>query len=166
MNFQTGLVVSMSARKTWFLSPDFTFFDDGDIRLGTVLKYPDRPTLALAFLGQETPGITLPHVNIITEPGHTHSTGADRSAGASVFAKFIELASASGSVEASKYKATEFGTVDHEVRLFSRSLTEDALRAVLEIGSVSDFMNSGPFGRLKKRPIYLASHRQNFLLGH
>ncbi|KAJ4328691.1 hypothetical protein N0V84_000882 [Fusarium piperis] len=144
--------------KTWFLPPDFSFFPEGEIRLGMILKYPDRPTLALASLDpEETPHIPLPAVTTITETGHAHSAGSGRSAGANVFSKFVDLASVSGSVDVSKYKDREFGAVDHEVRFFSRALSPDALRATLQIDEVKEFINSGPFGRLRKRPVYLIS---------
>ncbi|KAI8711698.1 hypothetical protein NCS52_01434100 [Fusarium sp. LHS14.1] len=144
--------------KTWFLPPDFTFFPEGEIRLGMILKYPDRPTLALASLGpEETPHIPLPAVTTITETGHAHSAGSGRSAGASIFAKFDDLASISGSADVSKYKDREFGTVDHEVRFFSQALSPDALRAVVQLDAVKEFINGSRFGRFRKRPIYLIS---------
>lgn len=145
-------------KKTWFLSPDFSFFPEGDIRLGTILTQPDRPTLVLASLGpEETPTIKLPDVNIITEPGHTHSTGSSRSASANVFAKFIELASISGSTDISRYQDRSFSEVDHQVRLFSRAPTPETLRAILQLESVKEYVNGGRFGRFKKRPVYMIS---------
>lgn len=144
--------------KTWFLPPDFNFFPEGEIRLGMILKYPDRPTLALTSLDpEETPHIPLPAVTTVTETGHAHSAGSGRSVGANVFAKFVDLASVSGSADVSKYKDREFGAVDHEVRFFSRALSTDSLRAILQIDSIKEFTNSGPFGRLRKRPVYLIS---------
>ncbi|RSL91790.1 hypothetical protein CEP51_000028 [Fusarium floridanum] len=144
--------------KTWFLPPDFNFLPEGEIRLGMILKYPDRPTLTLASLDpEETPHISLPAVTTITETGHAHSAGSGRSAGANIFAKFVDLASISGSANVSKYKDREFGTVDHEVRFFSRALSPEALRAILQMDAVKEFTNSGPFGRFRKRPIYLIS---------
>ncbi|KPM39539.1 hypothetical protein AK830_g7030 [Neonectria ditissima] len=145
-------------KHTWFLSPDFTFFPEGELRLGMLLKYPDRPTLALASLSpEETPEIPLPAVNIITEPGHAHSAGSGRSAGANIFAKFVGLASASGSADVSRYKDVEFGAVDHEVRSFSRAPSPEALQAIVQLDAVKKFSNSGPFGRIRKRPVYLLS---------
>ncbi|KAM0424314.1 hypothetical protein ACHAPT_010460 [Fusarium lateritium] len=144
--------------KTWFLPPDFNFFPEGEIRLGMLLKYPDRPTLSLASLDpDETPHIPLPAVTTITEAGHAHSSGSGRSAGANIFAKFIDLASASGSADVSSFKEREFGTVDREVRYFSRALSPDALRAVVQLDAVKEFINGGPFGRFRKSQIYLLS---------
>ncbi|KAH7022130.1 hypothetical protein EDB80DRAFT_1744 [Ilyonectria destructans] len=145
-------------KPTWFLSPDFSFFPEGELRLGMVLKYPDRPTLALASLSpEETPVIALPNVTTIIESGHAHSSGSCRSASANVFAKFIDLASVSGSADVSRYKDRSFGTVDHEVRQFSRAPSPDALRAIVQLDAVKEFINGGPFGRFKKRPVYLLS---------
>jgi hypothetical protein len=145
------------ANKTWFLTPDFTFFPDGDIRLGTILKYPDRPTLSLATLGSDetTKAIVLPEIKTITEPGHAHSTGSGRSTSANVFAKFLDLASASGSVDVSRYKNRSFGTVDHEVRLFSGAPPPKTLSAIVQLDAVKQYINGGPFGRFKKRPVYM-----------
>ncbi|KAK7424536.1 hypothetical protein QQX98_000501 [Neonectria punicea] len=143
---------------SWFLSPDFTLFPEGELRLGMVLKYPDRPTLAVASLSsEETPDISLPKVTTITEPGHTHSAGSGRSAGANIFAKFIDLASASGSADVSRYKDVEFGTVDHEVRSFCRAPSPETLQAIVQLDAVKQFINGGPFGRFRKRPVYLLS---------
>ncbi|RSM09093.1 hypothetical protein CDV31_007860 [Fusarium ambrosium] len=144
--------------KTWFLPPDFNFFPEGEIRLGTILKYPDRPTLTLASLDpKETPHISLPAVTTITETGHAHSAGSGSSAGANIFAKFVDLASISGRADVSKYEDYKFGTVDHEVRFFSRALSPEALRSIVQLEAVKEFINGGPFGRFRKRPVYLLS---------
>ena len=147
------------ATKTWFLTPDFTFFPDGEIQLGTILKYPDRPTLSLATLGSdETPkSIALPDITTITEPGHSHTAGSGRSASANAFAKFLDLGSASGSADVSRFKDRSFGTVDHEVRLFSRAPRPETLSAIVQLDAVKQFINGGPFGRFKKRPVYIIS---------
>ncbi|OBS20203.1 hypothetical protein FPOA_06589 [Fusarium poae] len=145
-------------QKTWFLPPDFNLLPDGELRLGMIIKYPDRPTLALASLGpEETPSIALPEVTSLTETGHSHSTGSARSAGFNIFANFIDLASASGSTDISRYRDRSFGTVDHKVRSFSRALRPQALRAIVQLDEVKKFINGGPFGRFRKRPVYLVS---------
>lgn len=40
----------MTEKKTWFLPPDFTFFPDGELGLGTVIEHPCKPTAVLASL--------------------------------------------------------------------------------------------------------------------
>lgn len=145
-------------QKTWFLPPDFNFLPDGELRLGMIIKYPDRPTLALASLGpEETPSIALPEMTTLTETGHSHSTGSASSGGFNVFANLIDLASASDSTDISRYRDRSFGTVDHEVRSFSRALSPQALRDIVQLDKVKSFINGGPFGRFRKRPVYLIS---------
>ncbi|KAH8885488.1 hypothetical protein GQ53DRAFT_797163 [Thozetella sp. PMI_491] len=145
-------------KKTWFLPPDFSFSPEGEFRLGMVIKYPDRPTLALASLGpEETPSIALPEVGTRVESGHIHSTSSDQSTGVNLFAKLLDLAAASGSTDASRHQERSFGSVDHEVRAFSRALSPEALRAIVQLPEVNKYMNGGPYGRFRKRPVYLIS---------
>ncbi|CAG9974253.1 unnamed protein product [Clonostachys byssicola] len=80
-------------KKTWFLPPDFTFLPDGEVRLGMILKYPDRPTLALDSLESlvpsdpgQTPTIYLPEVSSLTETDHEHSMSSGHSANFILFA--------------------------------------------------------------------------------
>ncbi|CAM1506237.1 Fc.00g058780.m01.CDS01 [Cosmosporella sp. VM-42] len=144
--------------KTWFLPPDFNFIPEGELKLGTVLKYPDRPTLALASLcSSETPAIPLPEVTTLTEKGHAHSGGSSRSAGVNLFAKILDLASASGRADISRSLDRSFGTVGHEVRSLAGALSPEALRSIIQLEAINKFINGGPFDRFRKRPIYLIS---------
>ncbi|KAH6685687.1 hypothetical protein F5X68DRAFT_240895 [Plectosphaerella plurivora] len=143
--------------KTWFLPPDFNFLPDGELRLGTIIKHPNRPTLALASPGPETPEVTLPEIKTLTETSHAHSNQSSRSIGVNIFAKALELASASGSVNVSRYKSLSFGTADHEVRFFSPPPSPEALAAILRLGAVRKYMEGGPLGRVRRTPVYLIS---------
>lgn len=141
--------------QTWFLPPDFTFLPDGELSLGTIIPHPGRPTVALASLDPNThPHIALPNVTTVVEPNHTHSRSSNRSIGFELFAKFLDLASASGTTDISRDKNKSFGAVDHEVRSFGRALSEDALRGILALPRVKRHMNGGRFG---KRPVYIIS---------
>jgi hypothetical protein len=141
--------------RTWFLPPDFTFLPDGELSLGTIIPHPGRPTLALASLDPTTyPDIALPSVATVVEPNHAHSRGSSRSFGFELFAKFLDLASASGTADISRDKYKSFDAVDHEVRSFRRALSEDALQGILALPKVKKYMNSGRFG---KRPVYIIS---------
>lgn len=142
---------------TWFLPPDFNFLPDGELRLGTIIKHPDRPTLALASLGPETPGISLPDITTLLETDHTHSTGSSRATGTNLFAKALELASVSGSVALSRHKNLSFGGVDHEVRFFSLPPSPEALASILQLPGVKKYVESGPLGRIRRRPVYIIS---------
>ncbi|KAH7130964.1 hypothetical protein EDB81DRAFT_845584 [Dactylonectria macrodidyma] len=146
------------SKKTWFLPPDFTLLPDGEIRLGMVLKYPDRPTLALASLDPtETPMIDLPAVTSIVETNRSYSTRSRGSTSLNLLTKLMDLASASGSADISRYRDLSFGNVDHEIRSFSHELKPEALVAVLQLDSVNEFINGGPYGRWRKRPVYVIS---------
>jgi hypothetical protein len=143
--------------KTWFLPPDFNFLPDGELRLGTIIKHPNRPTLALASPGPDTPEVTLPEIVTLNETGHSHSNGNSNAVGANLFAKALELASASGSVAVSRHKSLSFGAVDHEVRFFSPPLGPKALSAITRLGPVRKYMEGGPLGRVRRRPVYVIS---------
>ncbi|KAJ4122727.1 hypothetical protein NW768_010168 [Fusarium equiseti] len=146
--------------KTWFLPPDFTFLPDGDVRLGVILKYPDRPTLALDSLDSlvasapAKPTIQLPEVSSLTESGHEHSTGSGRSASFNLYAKFLELASASGKANKEHYKDLSFSKVDHEIRKYKRSLSPETLNALVKLDPVKKYIKGSLFGR---RPVYIIS---------
>lgn len=62
--------------KTWFLPPDFTFHENGLLRLWTVIPRPDRPMLILLDPGTDTttpPKIILPEIQALEERNHGHS---------------------------------------------------------------------------------------------
>lgn len=142
-------------QKTWFLPPNFSFLPDGELALGTVIQYPSRPTLALASLRPDShPQIVLPRINSFPEPNHSHSTGSSKSIGGELFAKFIDLASASGKIDASHYKNRSFGPVDLEVRSFGSSIPPESLQAIAALDKVKKYVNGGRFG---KRPVYIIS---------
>lgn len=142
-------------QKTWFLPPDFTFLPTGELALGTVIPHPSRPTLALASLDPDThPEIALPSVVTIVEPNHNHSRASGGSIGFDLFAKVVDLASASGATNVSRYKNRSFGDVDHEVRVFSRALGAEALKAIVALPEVKRYINGGRFGT---RPVYIIS---------
>ncbi|KAF5553656.1 hypothetical protein FMEXI_2305 [Fusarium mexicanum] len=94
--------------KSWFLAPDFTFTPDGPLQLGAVIPHPSRPTQTLA--SPRTDAITLPEVQTLVETNHSHSNDDTRTAGVNLFAKFVELASASIG-----YEISPAGTVPVEV---------------------------------------------------
>lgn len=103
------------APKTWFLSPDFSL-PDGELALSIVIPHPSRPTLALACLGLDSDAeIALPDVKTIVERNHCHTAESSWSIGAELGAKFIDLASASGNVDISRFKKRSFGSVNYEV---------------------------------------------------
>ncbi|KAH6972613.1 hypothetical protein EDB80DRAFT_743560 [Ilyonectria destructans] len=142
-------------QKIWFLPPDFTFLPDGELALGTVIPYPHRPTLSLASLGSDAhPEITLPGVETLTEIEHNHTYDSKRSLGADLFAKFVDLASAIGNTNVSRYKNTSLGSVDLEVRTFRKGICADALKAIVGLDSVKKHINSGHFRQL---PVYIIS---------
>ncbi|EQB48819.1 hypothetical protein CGLO_11935 [Colletotrichum gloeosporioides Cg-14] len=140
-------------QKTWFLPPDFNFLPDGELALGTVIKHPMRPTLALASLGQGgQPEIVLPDINILHESEHLHSRGSKRSISAELFAKCVDLASASGKVEFSSYKNRSLDAINLEVRSFKAGIHPDSLKEIMKLERVKKHIDGGIFG---KRPVYI-----------
>ncbi|KAF4952938.1 hypothetical protein FGADI_6371 [Fusarium gaditjirri] len=138
--------------KSWFLAPDFTFTPDGPLQLGAVIPHPSRPTQTLA--SPRTDAITLPEVQILVEKNHTHSNDVTRTAGVNLFAKFVELASASIGYETSRRNALEYGTVDHEVRSLAAPFTKEFLQSIIDTEAVREHIDSGLLG---KRAVYLVS---------
>ncbi|KAH7191836.1 uncharacterized protein B0J16DRAFT_331829 [Fusarium flagelliforme] len=139
-------------KKTWFLPPDFTFSPDGPLQLGAVIPHPNRLTETLA--SPRTNAITLPAIEILVEKSHFHSNEMSRTAGMSLFAKFIEVASVSVGYERSRRDAIKYETVDHEVRSLQAPFNKDFLQSVLKVEEVKDHVDSGLYG---KRPIYIVS---------
>ncbi|EFY84985.1 hypothetical protein MAC_08969 [Metarhizium acridum CQMa 102] len=145
-------------QKTWFLPPDFTFRPEGEIRLGTILKDPGRPTLSITTVGpNETPSLVLPEVEYLIETAHRHGTEANQSINAGFFAKFVELATGSGNVDVARFLDRTFGTVDHVVHQFSGALSPATVKAIVNLDQVKKYVNGGKFGWARKRPVYIVS---------
>ncbi|KAF9766520.1 hypothetical protein IL306_001071 [Fusarium sp. DS 682] len=138
--------------KSWFLAPDFTFTPDGPLQLGAVIPHPSRPTQTLA--SPRTDSITLPEVQTLIEKNHSHSNDVTKTAGVNLFAKFVELASASIGYDTSRRDALEYGTVDHEVRSLSAPFTPEFLQSIVNPEAVRDHIDSG---LIMKRPVYFIS---------
>ncbi|KAF5599537.1 hypothetical protein FPANT_3371 [Fusarium pseudoanthophilum] len=138
--------------KSWFLAPDFTFTPDGPLQLGAVIPHPSRPTQTLA--SPRTDAITLPEVQTLIETNHSHSNDVTRTAGVNLFAKFVELASASIGYETSRRNALAYGTVDHEVRSLAAPFTREFLQSIIDAEAVQDHIHSAVFG---KRTVYFIS---------
>jgi hypothetical protein len=138
--------------KSWFLAPDFTFTPDGPLQLGAVIPHPSRPTQTLA--SPRTDAITLPEVQTLIETNHSHSNDVTRTAGVNLFAKFVELASASIGYETSRRNALAYGTVDHEVRSLAAPFTREFLRSIVNTDAVQEHIHSALFG---KRTVYFIS---------
>ncbi|PLB39765.1 uncharacterized protein BDW47DRAFT_124101 [Aspergillus candidus] len=147
----------MSPKKTWFLPPDFTFLENGHLKLGTVLAHPKDPTRVLLHsdsISAITPSICLPSTQVLVEPNHGHIDSGSTSVGGKLWANFVQLASASISLDLEWRKSVEYGAVDHEVHVFNREFTNDALSAIVAQPDVKSFIDSGLWG---KRRIYIVS---------
>ncbi|KAF5985642.1 hypothetical protein FCOIX_1996 [Fusarium coicis] len=138
--------------KSWFLAPDFTFTPDGPLQLGAVIPHPSRPTQTLA--SPRTDAITLPEVQTLIETNHSHSNDVTRTAGVNLFAKFVELASASIGHETSRRSALPYGTVDHEIRSLAAPFTREFLQSIVNTEAVQEHIHSALFG---KRTVYFIS---------
>ncbi|KAF3902115.1 hypothetical protein ABW21_db0203560 [Orbilia brochopaga] len=146
------------AQKTWFLPPDFTFLPTGELKLGTIIKHPKRPTAILTSIRDVTPKIALPNVQILEEANHHHSRASSAGGGIEVWTKFLDLASAAGKVSRDRSKSLSMGNVNHEVQTFDSALTEDSLRAITNLERVKKYIDSGLSGMFgQKRPIYIIS---------
>ncbi|KAM0224061.1 hypothetical protein ACHAQD_002426 [Fusarium lateritium] len=139
--------------KSWFLPPDFTFKPDGPLQLGAVIPHPSHPTQTLAS-PRTDPSIILPEIEVLIEKDHSHSNEVSRTAGVNLFAKFIEVASASIDHEANRRYALEYGTADHEVRSLAAPFTKGFLKSIVELEDVKNHIASGLFGN---KTVYFVS---------
>lgn len=141
------------AQKTWFFPPDFTFRPTGEFALGTVIKYPRHPTLALTSLrSSEQPKIDLPEIDILQKRSHIYFQSFNRFANISIFAKFVDLVSATTSAGLLCNKEWLFGSVDLEIQTFGKAISRDVLKAITRLEPVKKHINSGIFG---KKPVYI-----------
>ncbi|KAL3481492.1 hypothetical protein BJX99DRAFT_218426 [Aspergillus californicus] len=147
----------MAPKKTWFLPPDFTFLENGPIRLGTIIPHPKHPTLALLDpdeISTMTPPVELPSVQVLVESNHSHTDSRGNAIGGEIWARFVELASASLKLDIEWRKDMQYGVVDHEVHSFVRPFTRDTLAAIATHPSVRKHMDGGLWG---KQPVYIVS---------
>ncbi|KAI2616650.1 hypothetical protein GGS26DRAFT_441555 [Hypomontagnella submonticulosa] len=142
----------MSLTKTWFLPPDFTFKEDS-LQLGTVLPHPAHPSKVL-LEPSEVPELGLPPVQTLIEAGHNHTRSTNSSIGGEIKASISELASLGTNLNLQGRNVIQYGTVSHEVRSFSRSLSKATLELITAQPAVRRHIDSGLFG---KRPVYVIS---------
>ncbi|KAL6786460.1 hypothetical protein J3E68DRAFT_447128 [Trichoderma sp. SZMC 28012] len=148
---------SKTSSKTWFIPPGTTFTPDGIIRLGTVIKDFRRPTLILLepeALALANPKFSIPPIEIVPEKHHKHSRNLNSSSGGGIWAKFLDLASASLRLELKKRYRLDYGSVDHDIHQFKRNLTREAIEAIVSQPAVRQHMDTGLYG---KRPVYIVS---------
>ncbi|KAJ6260677.1 hypothetical protein Dda_4904 [Drechslerella dactyloides] len=146
------------AQTTWFLPPDFTFLPTGELKLGSVIKHPKRPTAILASIKDHFPEISLPDVQTLNEANHSHSRSSSSGGGVEIWAKFIDLASASGKISGDRFNSSNFGNSEHEIQTFATSLKEDSLKAIVNLAKVKKHIDSGLSGLFgQKRPVYIVS---------
>ncbi|KAK2744438.1 hypothetical protein FQN55_006765 [Onygenales sp. PD_40] len=143
-----------NTKRAWFLPPDFTFPPDGELRLGTVISHPSNPTPVLAHPDTASPSIPLPKKEILTERNHTHTREDTRSFEGNIFARFISIASALARVDSRSSILQQYGNADHDVCFFATEPTDEAIAAIMELPKVSQYVNSGMFGR---RAVYIIS---------
>lgn len=134
--------------KTWFLPPDFTFTEDGPLRLGMILSHWSKPGSVLAELGSGTASaLALPPIKTIIEPDHAHYRSTTRSGSLAIWSKFEGLASALVGTDAGKSRSIDYSQTDHEIRSFVDPLSPETTAAIAKLPSVHEHITSGLFGR-------------------
>ncbi|KAK1749396.1 hypothetical protein QBC47DRAFT_151900 [Echria macrotheca] len=134
---------------TWFLPPDFTF-TPAKLPLGLVISHPKNPSDIIAF--PSSLSAALPAESSLIEPNHSHSVELSTSVGLSLLARLLDLVSGSANVTKSRRDVVEYGQVDHHVRTFETPLSDAAIRAIVALPKVRDYIRGSLFGR---RPVYI-----------
>lgn len=155
----------MSLKGTWFLPckpgcrPDFTFTAEGPLLLGTVLESFNDPTAVLfsPAADQAAPPISFPEEQTIDETDHKHSETRKGSAGFKILANFLEVASASTTLERERENTLKFGKVDHKVQQYKTPFSQTAINAILEQPAVSKYRVPNFIYKLRPRAVYVVS---------
>ncbi|KAI9766108.1 MAG: hypothetical protein M1840_006815 [Geoglossum simile] len=139
----------MSAVKTYLLAPNFTFQPDGPIRLGNIIADPFKPTRTLSAFD---PSLSIPETVTTNEFGYTISGDKGRSLRGSVWAQFLQSASAKVSGEASDDVLTCYTMDSLEAMYFKRDPTEEEVADRVKAKKVQAAMKAGLFGL---QPVYM-----------
>lgn len=162
LRISAARTIPRPTKKTWFIPPDFIFFPDGAMFLGSVIPGPWNPTATLASLANQ-PTIALPSIESRIEMNHTSSANEGRSTGRGVpsrssshgtsfFANIANLAIGQANVNVPGYAKVLFSFLDHEVRNYHGSFSPEALRAIMALDGVKEYINRS-WGR--KRPVFV-----------
>lgn len=138
----------MASKKTYLLAPNFTFQPDGPLRLGSVIADPFRPTKPLSTIP------ALPDTITHTELERTISRGNSRSLHSSIWAQFLQTASANIGVGVSKDVLTQYTMDSLETVYFQSDPTDAEAMEYARDGKVRAAMKAGIFGT---QPVYMVT---------
>ncbi|CAH0023171.1 unnamed protein product [Clonostachys rhizophaga] len=155
----------MSRKGIWFLprvpgcAPDFTYTEDGPLRLGTILSSFDDPTSVLFSPATDEPEPVidwLPKDDVGTEKNHEHIIpNTSLSAGASVLTRFFGFGSASSEFEMKREYSLKLGKVDHRLVRFKHHLSQPIIQSILAQDSIKTYSNPNVFRQILPKPIYV-----------
>ncbi|KAF2873106.1 hypothetical protein BDV95DRAFT_605672 [Massariosphaeria phaeospora] len=134
------------ALKTYLLAPNFTLEPDGPIRIGRVIIDPFRPTKPLHIPTSE-PAIAT-HVDFDS----SHSRNTSHSLHGSVFAQFLQVASANVGAGVSKDVLTQYTMDSLETQRIKEDPTDFDAAELVKHPPVQAAINSGVLG---SAPVYM-----------
>ncbi|KAK5003850.1 hypothetical protein LTR28_009669, partial [Elasticomyces elasticus] len=141
----------MAQVKTYLLAPNFTFQPGGPIALGNIIADPSDPTYVLSYLDT---AVSNPEIVSTTELEHNISRSRGGSAHASVWAQFLQTASANISSQGSKDVITRYTTSALETRYFKVYPTDEDVKERIKAEKVQAAIKAGLFG---DQPVYMVT---------
>ncbi|VUC24161.1 unnamed protein product [Clonostachys rosea] len=143
----------MDIKKNWYYPPDFSFFPDGHLRLGTILKSPDDPTQKLANLDPNSyPEVTLPEVKTFERTRPAQSSSKDGDFAWKAFLGIANIPLIGLSKDTTQSGKEPLGPISLEGRVFNDSFSGPSLEAIVNIKAVKEFIDSAVVG---KNTIYI-----------
>ncbi|KAK4169926.1 hypothetical protein QBC43DRAFT_306850 [Cladorrhinum sp. PSN259] len=142
----------MAATKTYYLAPNFSYHPDTSIKLGDIVQDPSDPTIPLGSVQSLPPKET--HLDLNASFSNTTS----KSVNAGIWAKFVEIASAS--LGGSTFKTTtNTYTMDRLETVYFRTQPSPELisETVKSSTRIQAAMSSGLSSFGTSKPVYLVS---------
>lgn len=134
------------ALKTYLLAPNFTFEPDGPIRIGRIIADPFRPTKSLSIPQTE------PHTAVHTDFDSSYSRENSHSLHGSIWAQFLQTASANVSAGVTKDVLTQYTMDSLETVRIKEDPTDKEAAELIKHPEVQAAINAGILG---SAPVYM-----------
>jgi hypothetical protein len=139
----------MSKVKTYLLAPNFTFQEDGPVALGNIIADPFKPT---GVLSKPDPAAPPGEIVTTTELENSYGRSRGHSMHASIFARFLQTASANIGGKKAKDVTTRYSMESMETRYFKADPAEEEVAVRCQAPRVRAAIKAGVFG---DQPVYM-----------